>query len=96
MQRARAKQLLLERNRRETEASMHSAEIGEQMDRLHTLIRLAMGPAADEDQAIEFLWREVVYLATLQTRAVACMSVGVLPPCTLVATIVFILSGPPS
>lgn len=35
-----------------------------------------MGPVSDEQQAIDSLWRDLVYMATLQTRAAACVSTG--------------------
>lgn len=72
----RAKQLLYERQRREAEAYFHSYEFAEQLNRLLSITQFAMSPVSDEHEAIRHLWRDLVYMASLQTRAVACMTAG--------------------
>ena len=76
MQRARAKRLLFEKEVKAADAYFASPEFIEQLNRIHAITKSAMGPDADELEAMDLLWRELVHMATVQTRTIACMSAG--------------------
>lgn len=59
-----------------TNATFHEASFVPQLENMHAMTRFAMGPVSDEHVAMDHLWRDLVHIATLRTRVVACMSAG--------------------